>query len=497
MDVLEVCINHLVLDTKQTSVREMLPLRQTCKHLCDFVGDFLTTLNFSIKDSNGQYWNYNDAYERIYYPPSFPSEFRLRRIKKVVFGGRLLPHDVQLGITLGTAVRKFDWNIEAVEVRLVDMRQNEDSWSIERDYQTAHCSETATAFLGQLHNLPALTIGTSRWGEDLYFFTPETAVSFVDVSGVRLLTNCAARVPGLRSLNLQGVLDLEGVIPALVAAPSSLWAALREISISHGKVDDVLAAAVPHLTQLRTLNLISCTIGNRASDALLHEPALHELRVLNMAYLSKVKDACLVRRNEFASLKSQTSFLRAMQRCVLLEELWLHIERIDDQALLELLESLHHLRVLAVHSSCQSFICSEKIARIVVDWPQLEMLFLDGIFETDDNIGAARILGSATRLSRLRVLSTTWNDSTCVEAFLGGSASWLDTVEELQLEKPLGRRGTEGCVSALIRAAPRLRSLKGLGITRVDETALMEIRRVMPTVKVLPWCHPWSSFYSV
>ena len=466
MDVLEVCINHLIVDTKQTSVREMLPLRQTCKHLCDFVGDFLTTLNFSIKDSNGQYWQYDDDPDntRVYYP-SYPLTFRLRHIKSVVFGG-FVPSRV--GYALAAAATIWNWSVERVEVRLLDIGKGG------YRYDATKCREAAGAFLRDLQNLPSLklTVNAST-REQVQDYDPCHSDCKVDISGLQELSLDAAEAGGVHSLSLYGVLQLEGVIPALVAAPTPFWENLKELEISYGEVDDILAAAVPHLTRLSTLILIFCDIGDQASDVFLHAPAMHELRVL--------KIGC----NNFTSETSQASFLQAIQRCELLEELWLDLGNIDSQALLEILESLHHLqhlRVLAVDAWSKNNTCSEKIAQIVVNLPRLETLLLDGIFETDDNIGAARILGGATRVSRLRVLSTTWNDSTCVEALLGGSASWLDTVEELYLET---RQGIEDCVSALIiRAAPRLRSLKALGIVAFDENALMKIRLAMPTVNV-------------
>lgn len=336
-------------------------------------------------------------------------------------------------------------------------------------YHDTTCTRAAGAFLEDLEAeyLPSLklTINDSGWHQEQDYSPRRSKVD------IRELLWDAAEAGGggmLRSLSLYGVLQFEGVIPALVAAPVAFWENLKDLEISYGydNIGAVLQAAT-HFSKLERLSIIFSTVS---AMPLLHAEALHELRI--------VRVVC----SEFDSFGSKTSFMRAVRGCELLEELWLDAGDIDGAALLETLASLRNLRVLALTGHCDS-VYSETLARIVVDWPHLDTLILESVFEGGLPVAAAQILGGATR-QHLRVLSITSHlrceedvsgpHNKCMEALLGSGTSWMGTLEELHMEID-----DEACVRALIAAAPRLRTLA------VQSSMSSELQLAAPTLKVL------------
>jgi hypothetical protein len=133
----------------------------------------------------------------------------------------------------------------------------------------------------------------------------------------------------------------------------------------------------------------------------------------------------------------------------------------------------------------------DVVQAAVEHWPLLETLRLRVV---PLNVRAAHVLGSASRLSRLRKLDLTGNKfgSQGLAALLGGAA-WLDTVEELDLcgtfdDHNLPPWEVKKAVQALIDAAPTLPSLTSLalrefsGFVPLDKEWMSELNFAFPRV---------------
>jgi hypothetical protein len=479
-EALEIVVQHLVVE-KNTPIRDLLHVRQTCKHFSEFVGDFVTTLKFTRRDLDGHVSGSEDDDGNFVLQYPYPMEFRLRRISTVAFGGLYEGFDVSyLGRSLAFAARRWNWTVKVVEVYVIDSDKTEPP-----DYSSYGCDgEAAAAFVQELHELHALELSIGRDVE----FVRDTGDPHIPGT-LRALTRAPV---GLRSLTIYGVLQFDAAVSTLAAAPPSFWNTLEKLEVTQDfpapcPVADLLQAAAPHLKKLRELSMVFCDIDTHGASLLQKAPALRELRSLRLVCSS------------FLSMEATKHFFHAMRRCELLEEVRLDAGDVDGSALLEMLGGLRHIRVLALKGTdrCPS-VFGEEIARLVVDWPQLETVYLDN----ELGLEAARILGSATRLSRLRTLSIVFRNTPasrrCVEILLGGDAPWMDTVKELYLDFYEAERDEEGendeicegVVRAVIRAAPHLRrslvvlgisSRCGFGSRMVSEETMSELRLSLPT----------------
>jgi Ran GTPase-activating protein (RanGAP) involved in mRNA processing and transport len=96
---------------------------------------------------------------------------------------------------------------------------------------------------------------------------------------------------------------------------------------------------------------------------------------------------------------------------------------------------------------------------------------------------AARVLGSASRLTHLKTLNLAINNigSEGVAALLGGGVAWLSTVENLDLSGNFGRSNVpleleeKEAAQALIAAAPNLPSLTSLSFNFLSNNSSMKM----------------------
>jgi hypothetical protein len=306
-----------------------------------------------------------------------------------------------------------------------------------------------------------------------------------------------ANLTGLQSLVLAGVLLCDEDVITLATAPPALWASLETLQIIGGGgdtdtfcVEGIVQAAAPHLTKLRMLEIATRIISVHGAQLLQRAaPLLSEVRTV------------LLGNSRYSGPNSRYSgavatLLRAAWNKSLEKLSLSYIGSDGAHALAMAAPGLPQMRDFCLYNADAGHDAGLVIVQAAVEhWPLLERLCLINIIL---DARAARVLGSASRLSRLRLLCLRDNalGSEGGAALLNGGAAWLGTLERMELHGNFGHGmlpqelEEKEAARMLINAAPCLVSLTELTLTKYHSPLEVDIKsqliRAFPRVSVTP-----------